>query len=423
MEPRTGPRHRFSRQQLGRPGGGGPDRISALPDDLLLLVLAGLHCTRAAARTGVLSRRWRGLWARLHQIVFRDVAFDSIEAALGYFSPAVSLLEIHVPASTRRWSTDMVDTASVNSLLRAAARLESEEIFLDLSSALIGDSSVVFPALETLYLGSCIDALDSLLSSCPRLHTLHLSGTVKRTHSIYIVAPLLKQLTMSFTTSKISIIFVLAPMVKKVSWKCCYSYGIHAVFVIWSLQQVTLQTAERQGQLPSLHIHASANSPAFIDEADNVAQEVEKHMVAAFSVLELHLTTEGHAFGALVFHLLEMDRIRTSIQRLKFVLRGTVEEGCPPNCKCEVPTNWRSETISLIALEEVEISGFEGMDHEFDLLKSIVRCAPLLQRIIVKLSHEGSTNNDVSAKVYNMFGAYSSVECCVYHSSEIYAKW
>ena len=92
----------------------------------------------------------------------------------------------------------------VNSLLRAAARLEPEELFLDLSSALIGDSSVValpcfhraspitlglfsdihvpagaeFPALETLYLGSCIDALDSLLSSCPRLRTLHLSGTV-----------------------------------------------------------------------------------------------------------------------------------------------------------------------------------------------------------------------------------------------------
>ena len=97
-----------------------------------------------------------------------------------------------------------------------------------------------------------------------------------------------------------------------------------------------------------------------------------------------------------------------------------MEEGCPPNCKCEVPTNWRSQTISLIALKEVEINGFEGMDHEFDLLKSIVRCAPLLQRIIVKLSHKGSTNNDVCAKVYNMFGAYSSVECCVYHSSGEY---
>ena len=159
----------------------------------------------------------------------------------------------------------MVDTARVNSLLRAAARLEPEDLFLDLSSALIGDFSDVvlpcfhratsitlglfshihvpagieFPAVEMLYLGSCINALNPLLSSFPRLGTLHLSGIVlnepyvrvnsatllelvvgsKRTHSINIVAPLLKQLTMSFTTSKISIISVLAPLVKKVSWK------------------------------------------------------------------------------------------------------------------------------------------------------------------------------------------------------------
>ena len=49
----------------------GADRISALPDDLLLLVLARLRCARAAARTGRISRRWRGLAARLREIVFR----------------------------------------------------------------------------------------------------------------------------------------------------------------------------------------------------------------------------------------------------------------------------------------------------------------------------------------------------------------
>ena len=97
-----------------------------------------------------------------------------------------------------------------------------------------------------------------------------------------------------------------------------------------------------------------------------------------------------------------------------------MEEGCPPNCKCEVPTNWRSQTISLIALKEVEINGFEGEDHDFDFFKLIVRCAPMLNRMIVKLSQEASTNNDVCAKIYNIFGVYSLVECCVYHSSGEY---
>ncbi|KAL6639245.1 hypothetical protein ACP70R_022975 [Stipagrostis hirtigluma subsp. patula] len=39
----------------------GADLISALPDDMLLEVLARLRCARAAAHTSLLSRRWRGL--------------------------------------------------------------------------------------------------------------------------------------------------------------------------------------------------------------------------------------------------------------------------------------------------------------------------------------------------------------------------
>ncbi|KAF7111589.1 hypothetical protein CFC21_111579 [Triticum aestivum] len=452
MELRSGRRLHFSRQRLGQPSGGdggGPDLISALPDDLLLLVLARLPCAGAAARTGILSRRWRDLWPHLRRIVFRDIAFDSIEPALGRISPVVSLLEIHARASTRRWSTDRVDTSRVNSLLRAAARLEPEELVFGLSSALIGDSPVVdlpcfnratsiklglfsairvpagveveFAALETLYLACRIDTLDSLLSSCPRLRTLYLSST-EWTRSVNIVAPVLKQLTMSLTASKISVISVLAPLVEKVSWKCCYMNG-SITFGLWLLEQVPLQTAKRQGQLPSLHIRAHCDLSVYQDEADNFKQEIEKHLVAAFSVLELNLTTEGHVFGSLVFELFGIDRIRTDVRRLKVVLSRKIEEGCLPNyCPCEA-TGWRSQTISLTALEEVEINGFEGEDHDFDFLKLIVRCAPMLNRMIVKLSQEASTNNDVCAKIYNMFGAYSSVECCVYHSSEIDAKW
>ncbi|GJN32321.1 hypothetical protein PR202_gb20820 [Eleusine coracana subsp. coracana] len=50
-----------------RPGAhipdGDEDRISALPDDMLLQVLSRLRWARAAAHTGLLARRWRGIWA------------------------------------------------------------------------------------------------------------------------------------------------------------------------------------------------------------------------------------------------------------------------------------------------------------------------------------------------------------------------
>lgn len=74
----------------------------------------------------------------------------------------------------------------------------------------------------------------------------------------------------------------------------------------------------------------------------------------------------------------------------------------------------------MTALEEVEINGFEGEDHEFDFLKLIVRCAPMLNRMMLKLSREASANNDVCAKIYNIFRAYSSVKCCVHHRSGEY---
>ena len=82
---------------------------------------------------------------------------------------------------------------------------------------------------------------------------------------------------------------------------------------------------------------------------------------------------------------------------------------------------WRSQAISLDALEEVEFNGFSGADHEFDLLELILGCAPTLKRMIVKLSEEISASNDGCAKIVNIFKqACSSVECDVYHSSGEY---
>ncbi|KAF7111595.1 hypothetical protein CFC21_111585 [Triticum aestivum] len=459
----------------------GADRISALPDDLLLLVLARLRCARAAARTGLISRRWRGLAARLREIVFRGVPLHRIEAALGRLSPAVSLLEIRVPkerrADTARGklllrvgpargnSLLRVGTTRANSLLRAAARLEPEELVFDLPSDLIDGSLVVdlpclrratfialrifllilrvpdgaeFPALESLSL-SCGIAhahLDALLRHCPRLRTLRLGGflfdqgdlrvnsaslqelAVDResglTHRVDIVAPALKQLSMSLIATEVSI-SVLAPMVEKVSWHCCYRAG-SITFGLWELEQVTLETSESQGQLPSLQIHASIFRSNFPGGAISFTQEIAKHMVVAFSALELHLKTAGHVFGAIVFLLLGMNRIRPAVRRLKLVLwRTTVRERCLPNCPCQ-PLDWRSQTVSFTHLEEVEITGFEGVGHEFDFLKLMLGCSPALKKMTLKLSRDVWSRKDGCTIINDIFKAYPSVQCYVYLS-------
>ncbi|KAM0853655.1 hypothetical protein ACQ4PT_050948 [Festuca glaucescens] len=73
------------------------DRLSALPDDILRSILLRLSSTTSAARTSVLSRRWRGLWAQLPEIHF---PFPSNPAAVGpalaatAAGPALRLLHV-----------------------------------------------------------------------------------------------------------------------------------------------------------------------------------------------------------------------------------------------------------------------------------------------------------------------------------------
>ena len=62
----------------------------------------------------------------------------------------------------------------------------------------------------------------------------------------------------------------------------------------------------------------------FISNEDNFAQEVEKHMVVDFSLLELRLLKAGHVFGALLFHLRGITRISRGLQRLKIVLERSL---------------------------------------------------------------------------------------------------
>ena len=79
--------------------------------------------------------------------------------------------------------------------------------------------------------------------------------------------------------------------------------------------------------------------------------------------------------------------------------------------------NWRTQTISLTALEDLEIVGSEAEDHELDFLKLIFRSAPMLKTVIVKLSDEISSSDDTITKMCDIFTGYPSVKCNVYLSS------
>ncbi|CAO2144542.1 unnamed protein product [Urochloa humidicola] len=68
----------------------GEGRISGIPDELLISILLRLRSTRAAARTGALSRRWRHVWKPLPKLFLSDGAHGHDAASLDIVDAALS---------------------------------------------------------------------------------------------------------------------------------------------------------------------------------------------------------------------------------------------------------------------------------------------------------------------------------------------
>ncbi|TVT97168.1 hypothetical protein EJB05_57604, partial [Eragrostis curvula] len=87
------------------------DRISGLPGDLLHGILVDLGSVRAAARTSVLSRRWRHVWTQIPELILFDrddppppASFQtSVDAAIAAHSaPVIEDFQITVPTDGPR---------------------------------------------------------------------------------------------------------------------------------------------------------------------------------------------------------------------------------------------------------------------------------------------------------------------------------
>ncbi|KAM0886177.1 hypothetical protein ACQ4PT_029867 [Festuca glaucescens] len=153
MKMRSGPRLRSlrtlgphrSRRPPGFPDGDGSDRISALPDEMLLQILARLRCARAAAHTSGLSRRWRGLWRHLPELSFRNLSADAIDVALDQVAgQALTFLELDI-----REKHSVMDPVRVSALLHAAARLAPADLVFRLwGNCKDGNFPIEIPCFE-----------------------------------------------------------------------------------------------------------------------------------------------------------------------------------------------------------------------------------------------------------------------------------
>ncbi|KAM3262595.1 hypothetical protein ACQJBY_052992 [Aegilops geniculata] len=299
-----------------------------------------------------------------------------------------------------------------------------------------------FPSLETLSLTGCHVDLAALIPRCPRIRVLRVdnnglaaidsinvhSASLEElsvesrdtwTSCVDVKAPVLEQFKVSFHARGDLRVSVSAPMVEKFSWRCCYTKPNYRLG-LWGLLEVGLNTIDSlkggclelpNGYVMSLHM-AAKRSYKFLNAEHTFAAEIDKHMITKFSGLDLHLRTTGHVFGALVLRLIGMHRIRTTVRNLRIILLKSEEkEACAVNCLCDEPKDWRTQTISLVDLETMEIEGVDGEDHEFEFLELIFTCAPMLRRVTVRLADGVTPCVDWCIKVNSIFKAYPFVKC------------
>jgi hypothetical protein len=71
----------------------------------------------------------------------------------------------------------------------------------------------------------------------------------------------------------------------------------------------------------------------------------------------------------------------------------------------------------LTDLKEVEIRRCRGKDHEVDLLKVLLRCATMLERVTLRFSRKFPPSDHGCKEVDGILKAYPSVKCNIYQVS------
>ncbi|KAG2609686.1 F-box/FBD/LRR-repeat protein At2g04230-like [Panicum virgatum] len=216
--------HRRRSQQISE------DRISSLPEDLLLEILVRLRSVADAVCAGAVSRGWRDLWTELPELIFWSAHPLSVQSMLARITrPSLDLVNIYL------WSdwgdNDYEDwDVQISLLLRGAARLLPEKFiitidihqtgcvvdlpcfertsFLSLHMRAISirlPQYGEFTALKSLHLELCCIHLCTLLRLCPSLRILNIRNCSDLRHAgtVIVHSPSLEEFSLEISNHDI----------------------------------------------------------------------------------------------------------------------------------------------------------------------------------------------------------------------------
>ncbi|KAL6659834.1 hypothetical protein ACP70R_002663 [Stipagrostis hirtigluma subsp. patula] len=448
-------------------GGGGEDRISALPDALLIKVVHRLRSTAEAGRTSALSSRWCNSWPQLHELSFCGVGPDTLAGLLARVLPEIDHLEICVPGHLLGGGDAKLaatQISSLASLLASAERLNQAELNFDVGG---GDGELPpfelpcfaratsmklqvrkrpftlppageFAKLNSLTLSLCSVAPAYFLPRCPRLCVLNLrcywvdkmvtisseslevlvlidaprpvdDGTSQR---VDIVAPKLRKFRLQSSGNR-ELIASYPAQVEELFLRYCtypsnsFCWHWHALAPSKLGHGNGVEHHTWTAQFFSCPISADTHRPNTHPPKRSFEQEIARLPVTKFPVLKLGLRTEGRGYGSILLHVLKD-------------LKDIKKAPCGHTAKYSVyPIAYENDEphnqgISLTALEEIELEGFDiANDDELELLNRLLTSAPMLKIARIQSSTRISRSDNTYRRLCSILLSNASVECFV----------
>ncbi|TVU07458.1 hypothetical protein EJB05_47516, partial [Eragrostis curvula] len=353
--------------------GAGEDRLSALPEDILVLILLRLDTITEAARTSVLSRRWRRKWALLPELTFHSAPDHRHIREVLEATKAPALREILV--FTKDDAPDSVAAASSARRLSGTLLYHNHNTVEEYGYEEDDETEAAIP-LPCFRNATAIDLdLGFMPLCCPS------SGAFTRLTELC-----LERVRFQGTCELGDV----------VSWPRCPGLRKLRIRHAWGVARLT----------------------GDIGNFQYLMEDITRLPHVTF--LTLLVMNEGHAFGASSFHVL---RLCTGIRKLSLVLlpscNSETQSTCPSGCICDESANWKIENLSLNCLREVEITDLSGAECEVAFLKQLFKWAGVLEKLRITFDYSVSKSKvkEVCQRLSSISRPETLIEFCMYRNS------